>query len=258
VDYPLVSVIMASRDRPTFLPVAMRCYAEQTWPNRELIVVDSGATHPVDEALVASVGGRVLRVTPGTPLGEKLNIGIRDASGIFIQKMDDDDYYAPTAIDRLVDALGGPDLAFTPRMIAGVSPYSILLLADWDMRLAPGSNIPGATLCFPRALWEEHPFPAVSANEDAGFVVGLRNRGVTLRAVNDSSLLVAIRHTGLTGDRAHTWVRNGSRKDSAVDPDAHIKAWRKHAKRPEEFLPPWTVDFYQALRARAGLHGGTP
>src|SRR5262249_4001230 len=72
-DAPLVSVILTTRDRPRFLAVALACYRRQTYPHRELIVVDDGDDFPADEARIAAVGGRLLRVEPGTPLGAKLN-----------------------------------------------------------------------------------------------------------------------------------------------------------------------------------------
>src|SRR4051794_33498707 len=90
---PLISVIITTRDRPYLLPVALTCYQHQTYPRRELIVVDDGEEFPADAARVAAVGGRLIRVEPGTPLGTKLNAGVEAADGRFCQKMDDDDWY---------------------------------------------------------------------------------------------------------------------------------------------------------------------
>src|SRR5688500_4978455 len=92
---PLVSVILTTRDRPRLLSVALACYRHQTYPNRELVVVDDGAEFPADAAAVAAVGGRLVRAEPGTPLGSKLNQGASVAQGLLCQKMDDDDWYAP-------------------------------------------------------------------------------------------------------------------------------------------------------------------
>jgi hypothetical protein len=55
---PLVSVVLTTRDRPRFLSIALRCYAAQTYPHRELIVVDDGSRFLADEAAVREVGGR--------------------------------------------------------------------------------------------------------------------------------------------------------------------------------------------------------
>src|SRR5437588_4425764 len=93
-DQPLVSVVMATHERPHLLPVALRCYREQTYPSRELVVVDDGTRFPAAEAQIAAAGGRLLRVQPGTPLGAKRNLGLEASSGELSITMDDD-YYAP-------------------------------------------------------------------------------------------------------------------------------------------------------------------
>src|SRR6476661_4413402 len=93
-DFPLVSVVMATRDRPRLLSVTLECYRRQTYARRELVVVDDGDRDPVDPATVAAAGGRLLRVPLGTPLGAKLNLGIEATSGPLCQKIDDDGWYA--------------------------------------------------------------------------------------------------------------------------------------------------------------------
>jgi glycosyltransferase involved in cell wall biosynthesis len=102
---PLVSVVLATRDRPRFLPLALAGYRQQTYPHRELIVVDDGERFPADETAVAAAGGCVLRLLPGTPLGAKLNAGIESARGDLIQKLDDDDWYGPPFIAAMVATL---------------------------------------------------------------------------------------------------------------------------------------------------------
>ena len=101
-DRPLVSVVIATRDRPRLLSIALACYQHQTYANRELIVVDDGLTAPADASAVEAAGGRLIRVEPGTSLGTKLNRGVQAARGRFCQKMDDDDWYAPTFIETMV------------------------------------------------------------------------------------------------------------------------------------------------------------
>ena len=51
-------MVLTTRDRPRFLSIALRCYAAQTYPHRELIVVDDGSRFLADEAAVREVGGR--------------------------------------------------------------------------------------------------------------------------------------------------------------------------------------------------------
>lgn len=76
---PFVSVVLTTQDRSRLLSIALACYAHQTYGERELVVVDDGDRFPADSHAVAAVGGRLIRVPPGTPLGTKLNVGVRGA-----------------------------------------------------------------------------------------------------------------------------------------------------------------------------------
>jgi hypothetical protein len=78
---PLVSVILTTRDRPRFLSIALACYRHQTYPNRELIVVDDGDGHPADPSAIAAAGGRLIRVPLGASIGLKLSRGTVEARG---------------------------------------------------------------------------------------------------------------------------------------------------------------------------------
>src|SRR4051812_45905269 len=100
---PLVSVVLITRDRPLLFSVALRCYEHQTYEPRELIVVDDGLESPADRTAIEALGGRLITVAPGTPLGIKLNVGIEAARGRFCMKMDDDDWYGPDYISTMVE-----------------------------------------------------------------------------------------------------------------------------------------------------------
>src|SRR4051794_29626556 len=100
-----VSVVLTAHDRPRFLPLALTCYQQQSYPARELIVVDDSSYFGVSEQAVAAAGGRLLRLPGGTPLGTKLNAGLEQASGPLCLKMDDDDWYGPLFLKTMVEAL---------------------------------------------------------------------------------------------------------------------------------------------------------
>src|SRR4051794_32824536 len=99
---PLVSVILTTRDRPGLLQEAFACYRNKTYPNRELIVVDDCDRFPTDPELIEAAGGRLIRAAPGTMLVTNLNLGIAEARVALCQKMDDDDWYSPEFLARMV------------------------------------------------------------------------------------------------------------------------------------------------------------
>jgi len=80
-EKPLVSVILPTRDRPRLLDLALGYYRDQTYPRRELIVVDDGELFPADRKAIEALDGHLIRMPPGTPLGNKLNAGVDQANG---------------------------------------------------------------------------------------------------------------------------------------------------------------------------------
>src|SRR5215831_20292525 len=91
---PPVSCILVTRDRPAFFRQALRCFFSQDYPNKEAIVVDDGI-RPVEYLCAGLPNVTYVRRRSPTSTGTKLNIGIEIARGDILQKLDDDDFYAP-------------------------------------------------------------------------------------------------------------------------------------------------------------------
>ena len=96
----LVSAIVATRNRPGPLGVALEAIARQTHPRLEIIVVDDGSgseSAQANQALVHAIGARARYVpVPGNQAqgvgpASARNIGIRAAAGELIAFCDDDD-----------------------------------------------------------------------------------------------------------------------------------------------------------------------
>ena len=92
---PTVSVIMPTK-RPENVTRCLENFANQTHPEKELLLVLNNAGFDVDSirrqaAEVPNV--RVIHVEGPTTLGDCLNRGVDSASGEYVAKMDDDDYY---------------------------------------------------------------------------------------------------------------------------------------------------------------------
>jgi glycosyltransferase involved in cell wall biosynthesis len=67
----LVSCIMPTCNRQSLISVALKCYASQDWPDKELVVIDDGAV---------KVGGLVKQLVPDAVyiyLAEKQTIGAK-------------------------------------------------------------------------------------------------------------------------------------------------------------------------------------
>jgi len=109
VSPPLVSVIIATRDRPEMLREAIAAVNDQTYagPIECLVVFDQ--TEP-DRTIESSAERRTVRMmvndarSPG--LAGARNTGILAAVGSLIAFCDDDDVWLPTKIERQVESLG--------------------------------------------------------------------------------------------------------------------------------------------------------
>jgi glycosyltransferase involved in cell wall biosynthesis len=115
VIVPLVSVLLPCFDAERFLSEALRSVLVQTHDELELIALDDGSRDRTAEILDAAAGEdgriRVLSTSSNRGLIETLNVGIREARGDFIARMDADDVADPTRIEsQLATLLGRPEL----------------------------------------------------------------------------------------------------------------------------------------------------
>ncbi len=100
-----VSIIVPTRNRRDWLRQALRSAREQTWPDKELLVVDEAST---DETLAMLANefpdARVVKhATPRGPSAAR-NAGAAAARGEWILYLDDDDLLHPNHIEALVSA----------------------------------------------------------------------------------------------------------------------------------------------------------
>jgi glycosyltransferase involved in cell wall biosynthesis len=105
---PKVSCLMVTADRPQFCRRAIRCYLRQTYPNKELVVVDDG-TADLTSVLAAVPAGELtyikLEKRPENVLGRLRNMTLEAARGEFLLQWDDDDWIHPERMQRQVDVL---------------------------------------------------------------------------------------------------------------------------------------------------------
>lgn len=96
---PLVSVLIPARNAAPGIRQTVESALAQTWPNKEIIVVDDGSS---DEtvAVVEGLGAQAVRVVRQTWKGASAaqNEAWRHARGEFIQRLDADDLLSPDKI----------------------------------------------------------------------------------------------------------------------------------------------------------------
>lgn len=246
-DSPLVSMVLTTRDRPNFLPIALRAFAEQDRSPRELIVVDDGNRFPADEAAINAAGGRLIRMEPGTPLGEKLNTGCEAAGGQFLTKMDDDDWYGAHFLELLVSRISMEWENVCSPAISFIQPINFFSLERWEIRRSAASEAAGGSLCFPRSVWRETPFRHVVSQVDFWFLFDCRRAGARALTVGDNRAFLNVRHGGIGGQQPHIWQQ----QHDSQQVDDHVARLPLAGIEPESILPAWAIERYRAMHDEA-------
>jgi Glycosyl transferase family 2 len=107
LPYPLISVVIPTRDRPQLLLRAVRSALGQTLKEIELIVVvDGEKSRQSVDALTHLCDSRIRYLALADQVGgaEARNIGIRTARGSWIALLDDDDEWLPKKLEMQLDA----------------------------------------------------------------------------------------------------------------------------------------------------------
>src|SRR5258706_3665809 len=109
IENPLISVVMPCYNAASYLTEAVASALRQTYGNLELILVDDGSTDAspgIADNLARQYSGRVtlLRTLRLGPYPAR-NLGLQSARGEFIAFLDADDWWEPTALEKLHAAL---------------------------------------------------------------------------------------------------------------------------------------------------------
>ena len=173
-QYPdaLVSCIMPTADRGSFVVQALAGFRAQTYPRKELIVIDDGHEQ-IEDLLKFDPDVRYFRLGGKLSIGAKRNLACREARGEFIAHWDDDDWYAPWRLDHQLRQLlaSGADM----------NGLDDVLFIDetrgraWEYTFPRGQGawVYGATMCYRRSVWQRQPFLNLNDGEDTRFVRGL-------------------------------------------------------------------------------------
>ena len=192
----LITSVICTR-RPERLPAAIAMWRAQTYPNKELIIVQDQdcpvGTQPKDVRLITAPSK--------CGLGKKTNLGCIVASGDIIQKWDDDDIYAPGFLTRGALEFGKVDVALWYRFQVAFTDETRELSAFYL----------GGNFLFRKSVWEKCPFREVPAAIDPYFLQDIRESGFNLGHVTDAlELYTYVRH----GQNTWKTMKDGTSVDS--------------------------------------------
>ncbi len=105
----LFSCLCVTEGRAPFMPWLLWGFRRQTWPHKELVIVDSSQTSEAARAPWAhALTGEPIRIVaapPGTNVPAKRNLALQAARGRYLAWFDDDDWQHPARLACLAGAL---------------------------------------------------------------------------------------------------------------------------------------------------------
>ncbi len=195
--WPLVSCIMPTYQRRPFLPLALRWFLDQDYPNKELIIVDDGEDRVGD--LAANLPGvRYFSLPSRASIGTKRNLACEQARGEIIAHWDDDDWYAPDRLRyQVMPILKGE------AEITGLENTFVMELPGgefWTIRpelhrqMFVG-DVHGGTLVYYKGLLAQGVrYPELNLAEDAWLLHLAVGRGKRLLRLGNPGVFVYVRH----------------------------------------------------------------
>jgi hypothetical protein len=104
---PLVSVVLATRNRSRLLERAIASVLAQTYPNWELVVVDDGSTDDTADTIASFDDARIRRLAGGgVGASAARNLGLAATTGEYVTFLDDDNLMAPGWLRAIAEHTG--------------------------------------------------------------------------------------------------------------------------------------------------------
>ena len=203
---PSVSVVITTC-RPDNVKFAIENYRKQVYAEKELLLVLNNAIFDVEsiEAQARALNNvRIVQVDGRVTLGESLNRGVEEASGYYIAKMDDDDYYGENYLSDMMLAAN-----FSEAEILGKGTYFVHMKSKDVMGLRVVGRqheftdfVAGATLTARRDVLREIPFPDRTKGEDSNLLKEASKAGCRIYSADVYNFL-ALREVEHS---KHTWT----------------------------------------------------
>ena len=200
---PDVSIVMITKDRRVFMPLAKYSYMIQSYPESkmELVIVDDG-DDPIEDTLFGVPNVRYIRSETKMTISQKRNLGVKESMYDIVAFMDDDDVYPNNSIlHRTAMMLKEPkkDCAFcTTIPCYDISSYSSFMNVP-PMTLEQSKRVSEATLVFTKKFWEERGFQNdVQVGEADAFIHG---REQMCRELSPQDVIVSLVHPMNTSSR---------------------------------------------------------
>jgi len=246
---PQITVAVVTFGRGPFLPLLLDCFERQTYPHRELLLIDDSEEPSLPVALRERPYLRYHPLPTRHSVGAKRALVAELAPGELVCQWDDDDYYAPGYLERVARELETADFFSLDRWFALELGRGELLY--WDTRRAgrgPGQRDAlwvernrlgyGFSFAYRRDVLTTCPPPDSSVGDDYAFARAARDAGLRVQLGPDRSGLALHLLHGSNLSSSHPDRNLGPEFLAALYPQFSLARYRAAASRCAAASPP--------------------
>lgn len=187
----LVSCVCPTADRRRYIPQVLQSFLSQTYPAKELVILDDG-DEEIADLIPDHPSIRYVKKSPRMNIPAKRNALARLAKGEIICHFDDDDWSAPDRVAEQVRHL---------RQFPAAGLVGFRSFLFWDEVAQAGYRYLGApyyasgtSFCYRRGFWVQSPFPEHIDLSSDNAVVYRAARQKEVMTFEGAGLLVARLH----------------------------------------------------------------
>ncbi len=210
---PTATVVMAAYNADVTVASAIRSVLAQTWRDFELLVVDDGSTDDTARIVASFDEDQRVRLIrqENRGLAGARNTAIREARGRFVSLVDSDDFWLPTYLGTMIEALEPLESAAVAYTRAWVldDETGRIQRAPWGGKAEPPPPPPDSTAFILRLLDRNFVWGSATMRRSALDRVGLFN--ASLRAAEDYEM----------------WLRMAAHDYHAVRPPGILGVYRQ-------------------------------
>lgn len=222
---PKVSVLLPTARRQQWVHLVLRMMAEQTRQPDEIVIVNSG--DPFTN--LPSNAREVKAIKKGFP--EQNGQSILEATGDIMIFMDDDDYYAPTRIERQIEPIIAGRATVT-----GMKMYYYVEVPAMKWYHRPPDALPGSPKgwnvpffegsgCFTREVLRHFTKPEMARIWRTPFINKLKEKGERMEVIPNKNGIIRVQHMlGSTGDQ-NCYTRDLSKWVKTQEPVGEIPSY---------------------------------
>lgn len=194
----MISIVMPSYNRQSYLAEAIESVLDQSYKDFELIICDDGSTdssHRLYDYYTQKDKRVKVVYIPHGGIAKARNEGVRASQGEFIAVFDSDDIMGRDRLKNSLKAIVGHDFVYSSYAVADS-------LANVQHFMVPTNKVtienikgndawPHVTIMAKRELFENHPY-RFDVNDDSGLVWDWFKAGYKAKMIKSPQMIVRI------------------------------------------------------------------